>query len=279
MCLLLHVLDKAGRLLSQAEGDDEIWLVHPKAYEAGDHIEISTDKEACHLVVQLGDAMPPVLCFLRGGKATFEVPFDEAASVYSPRAFAGETHYLTVRQARPEECSGYRNLAFNVYDQKHSETLFPHAMANVETRNEYGFAVRNAIDGSKANDNHGFWPYTSWGINQDPDASMVVNFGRDVITDRIVIYLRADFPHDAWWTTGEVDFSDGSHLSLDFSKTGAAQEFTFPEKRINQIRLHSLVKADDPSPFPALTGIEVWGRDLAVTGKDCSDRLLTFVVL
>ena len=28
------------------------------------------------------------------------------------------------------------------------------------------------------------------------------------------------------------------------------------------MRLHDLIKADDPSPFPALTQIEVWGRDL-----------------
>jgi hypothetical protein len=28
------------------------------------------------------------------------------------------------------------------------------------------------------------------------------------------------------------------------------------------MQLHDLIKADDPSPFPALTQIEVWGRDL-----------------
>ena len=37
---------------------------------------------------------------------------------------------------------------------------------------------------------------------------------------------------------------------------------TFPEKEIQWIELCSLIKADDPSPFPALSQIEVYGRNV-----------------
>jgi len=76
-----------------------------------------------------------------------------------------------------------------------------------------------------------------------------------------VIYLRADFPHDAWWTQGTITFSDGSELVMNFEKRGDAQSFKFPEKEITYLKLHSLIKADDPSPFPALTQIEVYGTE------------------
>lgn len=58
------------------------------------------------------------------------------------------------------------------------------------------FAARNAIDGVVANDSHGRWPYESWGINMQDDAELTLDFGRAVDFDRIVLYTRADFPHD-----------------------------------------------------------------------------------
>jgi len=45
-------------------------------------------------------------------------------------------------------------------------------------------------------------------------------------------------------------------------KSAKAQSFALPPRIVEWIELHDLIKADDPSPFPALTQIEVWGRDL-----------------
>ena len=154
-----------------------------------------------------------------------------------------------------------RNLALNPYDHVTIRTAFPHAAANVETRGEAVFAARNAIDGQKAADDHGKWPWTSWGINRDRQAALTVSFGRPVVVDEAVIYGRADFPHDAWWEQATLVFSDGSEETLRLEKTGAGQSRRFAPRRVEWARLERLVKADDPSPFPALTQLELWGRE------------------
>ena len=38
------------------------------------------------------------------------------------------------------------------------------------------------------------------------------------------------------------------------------RELTFETKKIRWVRLSHLLKADDPSPFPALSQLEVYGR-------------------
>ena len=175
--------------------------------------------------------------------------------------FAGGRHLLTLKKARDFEVNTYRNLAFNVNDCHENSTCFPHASANVETRGEAVFAAKNAIDGVTAATCHGEWPYASWGINRDPNAALTLDFGRDVTIDRIVIYLRADFPHDNWWKNALLTFSDGSDMELTFTKTGTAQEFTFEPKTIRKLEFSHLIKAETESPFPALTQIEVYGTE------------------
>jgi len=189
----------------------------------------------------------------------FPVPFAEKRICYSLRAFTGKRHLLTARYATAEEIGLYRNLALNPHDVHGDTTAFPHASANVETRGESVFAARNAIDGLKANTFHGEWPFTSWGINRDPSARLTVDFGRAVSVNRAVLYLRADFPHDAWWSSASLRFSDGSSVVFVLKKSGGAQPFDFPSRTIEWVSLDTLVKADDPSPFPALTQLEVYG--------------------
>ena len=149
----------------------------------------------------------------------------------------------------------------NVNDQHDVKGCYPHASANVETRGESVFAARNAIDGLRENHGHGKWPYTSWGINRDPNAEMRVEFGRTVEVDCLLIFLRADFPHDSYWKEGKVCFSDGSSEVLNFQKTDKGQAFRIKPRRIEWLTLGQLIKNEDESPFPALTQIEVYGKD------------------
>ena len=134
-------------------------------------------------------------------------------------------------------------------------------MANVETRGEAQFWARNAIDGLLFNDKHGNWPYHSWGIGERRDAWLRVDFGRPVTIDEVALVLRADFPHDAWWERGTLDCSDGFTVELPLVKTAEAQHFSIGRHTVTWVRLRDLVKADDPSPFPALTQLEVFGFD------------------
>ncbi|WP_087004403.1 carbohydrate-binding protein [Rhizobium sullae] len=261
MELTLKVVDIAGEVRAKASGMDEIYLVYRDAYKEGDHVVVEAS-EPGHLVLALDDAMQPTVVYMKGQAYALGVPFEAKRVPYSPHAFEGVLHRLFVRKARREEIGSRRNLAFNPWDDHANSSIFPHAKANVETRGEAVFAARNAIDGEKANDDHGFWPYTSWGINRDPEAALTLDFGRPVRIDEIVFYLRADFPHDASWENASITFSDGETESFSLVKSGAAQSFPFAEKTVEWVRLHSLIKADDPSPFPALTQIEVWGREV-----------------
>ena len=131
----------------------------------------------------------------------------------------------------------------------------------METRGEAVFAARNAIDGLYENDAHGTWPYQSWGINRDPNAALTLDFGRTVLLDELRLTLRADFPHDSWWTQATVEFDDGSREVLDLQKTAAPQIFSIESRTVKSLKLFELKKADDPSPFPALTQIEAWGTE------------------
>ncbi|MGF9564403.1 carbohydrate-binding protein [Neorhizobium sp. JUb45] len=260
MELTLKVIDGAGAVKAQASNGDEVFLVFMDEYQAGDQVVVEAS-EPGHIVLSLDDAMPPTLVYLAAENYALAVPFEIKRAPYSPRSFTGERHRLHVRKARPEESAQRRNLALNPWDDHANTTLFPHAHANVETRGESQFFARNAIDGEKANDDHGHWPYTSWGINKDREAALTIEFGRPVRIDEIVLYLRADFPHDAWWEKASVTLSTGETHTFSLIKTGAAQAFPIKEQTVEWVRLHSLIKADDPSPYPALTQIEVWGRD------------------
>ena len=129
--------------------------------------------------------------------------------------------------------------------------------------------AKNAIDGVRANLSHGEWPYESWGINRRADATMKIEFGRKICTDRIVFYTRADFPHDNYWTEATVEFSDGTSEKIPLTRTSRAQEYRFEKRVIDELVLKDLIKSDEPSPFPALTQIEVYGT---VWNGDENDR-------
>lgn len=138
--------------------------------------------------------------------------------------------------------------------------MFPYAVANVETRNEALFAARNAIDGIFANEKHYPFPYQSWGINKKPDAELTIQFGVPVNLDSLALTLRADYPHDSYWTQATVEFSDGSSEVVSLQKSTQPQAFAMEKASITWLALKNLIKHQDDSPFPALTQIEAWGK-------------------
>lgn len=212
-----------------------------------------------HVWARFG-ALGPALLFLPEGRFDFPVPAGEAAKGYAPGIFDGPRLCLQARIAAREEIAPYRDLALNPLDHRTSRA-FPHASATVETRGEACFAARSAIDGEIANDNHGVWPYTSWGIAGDPQAALTIDFGREVVLDRISLTLRADFPHDSWWEAADVSFDDGSTEHLRLSRSARRQDHPIAPRRCSRLVLHHLVRAKDPSPFPALTRIQAFGME------------------
>lgn len=258
--LTMKIMSVSGEELASVQGE-EVNLYYDKAYQQGDYIVLEGVEEGTHLWLQLDDALGKSLVYVNGC-VKYQIPFGEKRLNISPKAFWGEKHLLSARVAMDFESTGYRNLALNVCDQHNIEHLYPHAVANVETRGESVFAAQNAIDGVTANTYHGEWPYESWGINRQDDAKIRIDFGRDVRVDRILLYTRADFPHDNWWTQVSFTCSDGSSMELHMEKSERPHELLFEEKVISWIEMHDMIKADDPSPFPALSQIEIYGKDL-----------------
>ena len=253
-------IENEGNVLLERTGEDEIYAVYKEEYKTGDVLSIAFSDEGLYWV-SLDAAVFPALLWCRG-TYTLPIPFEEKKLAYSPAAFTGDKHLIMVRKAAEEEKGNYRNLALNPADHHGNGALYPHTFANVETRGESVFAAMNAIDGVTENRSHGAWPYASWGINMQDDAELTLEFGRPVEVDKVVLYTRADFPHDNWWVDGKLTFSDGSSMQLPMEKSVLPHVFTFEKKRIEWLKLGELIKADDPSPFPALTQIEVYGSDI-----------------
>lgn len=255
----LKILDKDGNILNQKSGKDELVMVYQAEYQEGDSIELEVDEVDTFYYIQFDDVKGKSLVYLTGN-VKYVIPFGEKSINTSPRLFQGNKHLLSVKKAFEEELGNYRILSENVWDQHGEVNCYPHASANVETRGESVFAALNAIDGVLAAENHGKWPYESWGINRRDDATWKLEFGRPVDIDKIAFYSRADFPHDNWWVNATITFSDGSKEVLNLVKTGEAQYFDIKKNGIEWLELSELIKADDPSPFPALTQLQVYGR-------------------
>lgn len=255
----IEILRNGGAVAS-AEQATETYLVFKEEYQEGDQIRF-TPEQAGFVTLQFDAVLGRATVYSNGQPFVMNIPFGQKHDCYQESVFKGALHFLWARKAYEWEHNCYRNLSLNPYDCHEDDSLFPHSRANIETRGESVFASRNAIDGIVASNWHGLWPWSSWGINRDPNAKLTLNFGRPVTIDRIIMYTRADFPHDAWWTEGTFSFSDGSELVMPLEKKDGPQEITFPEKTITSLELDRLIKADDPSPFPALIQIEVYGKD------------------
>lgn len=259
MKLKLHTRENF-RLLAVSRPGEESSIVYCAPYSDEDFILLETDGKSKYYVIQLEDSMPPALVYLPGTRMSFHIPPADKRSCYSPKSFSGACHVIRARSASEEEIAQRRNLAFNPYDMAQETGCFPHASASVETQNPE-FAPRNAIDGIYENNSHGGWPYQAWGINKDLTASFRLDFGREVAVDEIRLTLRADFPHDSWWTEATVAFSDGSQEILSLERIACPQAFPISSRRIRWLEMKNLKKAEDESMFPALTQIEVWGTE------------------
>lgn len=155
----------------------------------------------------------------------------------------------------------YRNLALNPYDKqvdKMGATLYPHATSNSEYAFGEAFAAKNAIDGRTQNQGCDA-EFPAWEPNLRTDLWLDVDFGVDVVVDRCVIWLRADFPRDGAWKSATLQFSDGSTEKIQLRATAEPQTFTFPERRVVSVRLTDL-EAEFPLKRQGIAEIEYWGR-------------------
>ncbi len=243
----------------------------PRPLRAGDRI---CARGARHLAVSFDPNLGERLIYLPGKRLEWTVPAEAdpaqpGKSPYPPSTFRPEHPQLTFRPVALAELDAYRNLAANPYDLRDSAAVFPHAAAGSQCRNDPVFAPRNAIDTERRSEGHGPWPYQSWGPEKDGDAWWQVDFGRQVEIDKVVITLRADFPHDSHWRGATLVFSDDHRRTIQLEKKSGPQTFTFEARRTSSLRLADLVQPDPPG-WAALTELEAWGRDPIPVAEELS---------
>jgi hypothetical protein len=278
----LEVRDEHGTVVADLKSTPQpsthasVALAFHHEYQPGDHIIVSGPAQ---IAVRVDDWIPECQVFLSDplhSAFTYYVPYGQGEpatrSPFSRDSFSGEWHTVTARELAGVERSRYRNLAMNACDQEvplpaiegsagQQPSVFPHASTNSVSRNLPDFQARNAIDGMTQNGHHGVWPYQSWGPELRNDLWWKIDFGRSVEVDKIRLMVRSDFPHDSFWQSAVIEFSDGGEFPIQILQTAEFQEFAFPKRSVSWLRLNKLVSAD-PSRWCSFIEVEVWGRDL-----------------
>lgn len=256
-------------VLASAEGADRVHLVYGPAYKKGDVILLETQTPGFY-AIRLEDTLQVTTVYLDSGRAEFPIPSGVDRAGFSPRSFIGKRHYIEAQRLEKSALQERRDLAFNPHDQTGNKGIYPHMSTNVtyadSLRNRIFpdrglFAARNVIDGILANESHRLYPHQSWGINRNPEAWLTCEFGRSVDVDTLVLSIRGEFPHDNYWVKATVQCSDGSEEEISISKTLDRQSFPLIRKSITSLTLCRLMMSEEPSAFPALSLLEIYGTD------------------
>ena len=255
----LRILDKNNNELFVKQGL-KIDCTYESEYSAGDKIYISANN--CYFFkIQLDSALKETVVYAPSGSFEYRIPTEVLKRIYEEGAFAGTEHRIRVSEATDEEAYGERNISLNPYDLQGQKRCYPHAYANYVTRGEPCFFERNAIDGVLENKGHGNFPYHSWAGGARDDLEYYVDFGTEVEVEKLVFYLRADFPHDTYWKNIDIEFSDGEIVTANFEGVADGQEVVLKEKKITRtIHLTNFIQAVFPLSWAALSQIEVYGR-------------------
>ena len=255
----LRILNNNGDIMLCQKGES-IDLHYNQKYYKGDKI-IICKKDMDFLAVQLDDTLVESIIYVPSNSFEYEIPIDKLRTGYDENAFATECHHIRIYQPSDDVVYGYRNISLNSHDKKEQKRYYPHAYANLVTRDEPCFYERNAIDGICVNNRHGGYPFHSWAGGAREDLEYYLDFGTVVEVDKIVFYLRADFPHDTYWKSVDVEFDNKTRVTANFIKTAEGQELALDEPQLTRkIHLTNFKQAELPFSWAALSQIEVYGK-------------------
>lgn len=222
-------------------------------YAKGDKLIIQAPD--CEFVkIQLDETLKESIVYVPGGILEYEIPVGRKKVMYAENAFAGEAHWISVCEASDAEIYSLRNLALNPYDVRGQKKYYPHVSANFVTRDEECFFERNAIDEVCENEGHGGFPYHSWAGGAREDLEYYIDLGREAEIEKIVFFLRADFPHDTYWKSIDVEFDGKVIKTAKLEQTKDGQEMVLPEKvRSRIVHLTNFKQAVQPLSWAALS--------------------------
>ncbi len=255
---------KSGDDEIRAEGTDLVVLQPTKRPVAGDTIIVTAPTNYLKVKhAKLGETI------LYLPDKVFTYVHQSNASVYMSSLVVNRALTLTFSTPTEVELADRRNLALNPYDFTTGNVGFPHASSNNVYDQSGQFIPRNAIDGVATNKGHGNTPYQSWGPKSTvlKTDHFTIDFGRAVTIDSVVLYLRADGfggsnSHDAYFKEITLEFSDGSSVKINPTKTADAQTFDFGPVTTTFVKLTGFVtdKADSQG-WAAITEIQVMGSE------------------
>ena len=255
----LKIINKNNETVFCKKGQ-AIDCVYDGEYAEGDRIKVSAEGVE-YIKVKLDATLKEAVVYVPNGSMELLIPFANRRVMYDKEAFTGKTHRLLASEATEEEAYGIRNIALNPYDMHGKARFFPHAYANLVTREEPCFFERNAIDGVCDNSSHGGYPYHSWAGGAREDLEYYIDFGTETEVEKIVFFLRADFPHDTYWKSIDVEFSDGRRETASFSKTAEGQALILDEAVLTKtVHLTNFKQVSYPFSWAALSQIEVYGK-------------------
>ncbi len=258
----LKLLRENGDVKFKAYGNEIDEHFHGE-YEPGDKYRIELC-DTSFVKLRLDPTLAESIVYVPDSVFEFAIPFDrERRACYAPGAFDGDDHRIVASEPEDAEIYETRLISLNSHDRHNVPKYYPHAVANFVTREDPCFFERNAIDGVIDNSNHGEFPYHSWGGGLREDLEFEIHFGAEIEADRVVLFLRADFPHDTYWKECDVEFSDGSKIHANLIGTADGQVVEFETKKTEMVKLTSFKQQrleDGSLSFAALTQMEVYGR-------------------
>lgn len=258
----IKIISNQREVLAEAQGEKSLELTYEKPYQEGDVIVFET-KTNQFVKIRIDQRITESILFLPEGTLEYKIPFGIALEAYHPETFKGDKHQILIKEVDEEIIGHRRNLSLNGLDKRGEVNYFPHTDANIVTRDEPWFESRNTVDGYKDTKGHGAFPYQSWGGGLRDDLEFSLLFGREVLVDEIILYLRADYhlDHDINWHSGVIEFSDGFKMPIEMKKTVEGQSFTFEPRKVTWIKLNHL-RREISAAFSALTQIEVFGKEV-----------------
>jgi len=258
----ITVLNKENEVLAVTEGNDLLELAYNEVYQVGDKF-VFEGKAGEFFTITVDPNVVESVVYMTKDQLEFTLPQGDWKRSYHPESFAGKSHVLTMKKTEEAVINQRRNLALNGLDKRGDQNYYPHTDPNIVTREEPWFEGRNTVDGYKDTKGHGPFPYQSWGGGLRDDLEFRLYFGREVMIDEVILYLRADYKndHDINWHSGIIEFSDGSKLPIEMLKTTEGQSYKFEPKKVTWIKLNHL-RREVSEAFSALIQIEVFGREI-----------------
>lgn len=261
--ITITVTPKSGEELS-ATANGMVTLATAAKFASGDVVTVQLAEGRHYLAITLNKKMGEAIVYLPDGVFTYKYPSD--AANYYPSEMIRSKNVITARIPTSEELRATRNLAFNPYDSKNADaTVYPHA----SSKNQYNsseFGAHNVLDGMTKNTAHGLYPYQSWGPNETVKKNdyLLVDFAHAVKADTLTLYLRADFSsgHDAYFSEVTVEFSDGSSIVINPTRTKDAQSFDLGGVTTSYVKLTGFVTDKTKGIWAGYTEVEVTGSEL-----------------